>query len=175
LQAHDDASGVLRNMGWTQACFQLSDLRRAASCPRARSRLESDLAVYDAASVGTSPETFQDWLERYFQAWVSNDPEQVAALFTADAVYWVDPFTEPRRGRDEIVSAWLSGPQEEVEYEYEVLAVTGDVGIAHWRVSSRTPGASKTGEIDGILLIGFAEDGRCREHREWYSRRELEP
>jgi ketosteroid isomerase-like protein len=38
---------------------------------------------------------FEDWLRRYFDAWVSNDPVDVAALFTEDALYWVGPFREP--------------------------------------------------------------------------------
>ncbi len=67
-------------------------------------------------------EGFRDWLERYFDAWASNEPDDVEALFAEDAVYWVDPFREPQRGRDEIVSAWVSGPQEDVEYAYEPLA-----------------------------------------------------
>jgi ketosteroid isomerase-like protein len=118
-------------------------------------------------------ESFGGWLDGYFQAWASNDPEDVAALFTEDAVYWFDPFREPRRGREEIVSAWVGGLQEDVEYAYEPLAVSGDVGVAHWRVSSRSPRSTVRNEWDGILQITFAPDGRCREHREWYSHREL--
>jgi ketosteroid isomerase-like protein len=118
-------------------------------------------------------QSFRNWLEAYFQAWVSSDSEDVAALFTEDALYWVDPFREPRRGRDEIVRSWVSEPHAEVEYAYEPLAVVGNVGVAHWRVSSRTPAAGGRREWDGILLITFAPDGRCREHREWWSARQL--
>jgi ketosteroid isomerase-like protein len=123
------------------------------------------------ARMAVSTESFRNWLDGYFQAWVTNDPESVAALFTEDAVYWFDPFQEPRRGRDEIVRSWISGPQKDVEYTYEPLAVAGDVGVAHWRVSSRSPDAPGRNAWDGILLITFAPDGRCREHREWYSHR----
>ena len=28
-------------------------------------------------------------------------------------------------------------------------------------------------EYDGVLVVRFAPDGRCSEHREWYFRREL--
>jgi uncharacterized protein (TIGR02246 family) len=76
-------------------------------------------------------EAFDDWLERYFRAWVTNDPEKVAGLFTEDAVYWVDPFEEPRRGRETIVHRWVSGPQEDVQYAYEPIAVA--VGRARSR------------------------------------------
>jgi ketosteroid isomerase-like protein len=114
---------------------------------------------------------FRDWLERYFEAWVSNDPAAVEALFAPDAVYWTGPFDEPRIGVEAIVEAWVGGPQEEVDYAYEPLAVEGDVGIAQWRVRSRRSGATERDEYDGILVITFAREGRCVEHREWFSHR----
>jgi hypothetical protein len=33
-------------------------------------------------------ESFRNWLERYFAAWGSNEPDDVAALFAEDAEYW---------------------------------------------------------------------------------------
>ena len=47
-------------------------------------------------------EDLGSWLDRYFAAWKSNDPEDVAALFTEDAVYSYSPFRAETRGRDEI-------------------------------------------------------------------------
>jgi SnoaL-like protein len=120
---------------------------------------------------GVTIEAFRDWLERYFEAWVSNDPDDVESLFTHDAVYWTGPFAEPRVGVADIVAAWVGGPQEEVEYAYEPLAVEGELAIAHWRVVSRRDGAKERDEYDGILAITFAPDGRCVEHREWFSHR----
>ena len=69
---------------------------------------------------------FGRWLEGYFAAWVSNAPEDVAALFTKDATYSVGPFADVWEGRDEIVRRWTSGAQEDVGYVYEVLAAQGD-------------------------------------------------
>jgi len=116
---------------------------------------------------------FERWLDAYFLAWISNEPNDVAALFTEDATYSVGPFAEPWAGRAEIVRRWISGAQQDVEYAYEILAVEGDTGIAHWNVKAGTGGGSARGEWDGILLITFSSDGRCREHREWLVRREL--
>jgi len=47
------------------------------------------------------------------------------------------------------------------------------VGVAHWNVRTRIPGEETGIEMDGILLITFAPDGRCRDHREWYAKRDL--
>jgi ketosteroid isomerase-like protein len=108
-----------------------------------------------------------DWLDRYFAAWASNDPADVAALFAPDAVYAVSPFAEPWRGRDEIVARWTEGGGELLRHAYRVLAP----GIAHWNVVVRLDGGPVI-EQDGILLLAFDAAGRCTEHREWYAKRE---
>ncbi len=116
---------------------------------------------------------FEVWLSRYFEAWVSNDPVDVALLFTEDALYWVGPFLEPWVGREQIVDRWTSGRQEDVRTAFDVIAVEGDVGVAHWNVAARPVGGETRSEWDGVLVISFDGEGRCREHREWYSRRDL--
>jgi len=126
-----------------------------------------------ADETGLTLEHLRDWLERYFQAWVSNDPGQVEGLFSPDATYWTDPFEEPQRGVTAIVAAWVAGVQHDVEYAFEPLAVTGKVGIAHWRVTSRRPGSDTRDVRDGVLVLTFAANGRCVEHREWMSHRRL--
>jgi uncharacterized protein (TIGR02246 family) len=115
---------------------------------------------------------FRAWLDAYFAAWVSNDPDEVAALFSEDARYWTGPFVEPWVGRDVITKRWTGGGKEDVEHSSEVLGVEGDVGVAHWSVRTRGPGAAVIVEMDGILVITFDEQGRCREHREWFASRE---
>jgi hypothetical protein len=116
---------------------------------------------------------FQGWLDAYFRAWESNAVADVAALFTEDAVYRVGPFREPWRGRDEIVRRWVEGGSTDMDHGFEILAVEGDVGVARWRVITQLPGDPVKVEHDGVLVITFAPDGRCRDHLEWYERREL--
>lgn len=117
---------------------------------------------------------FQRWLDAYARAWESNDCVQVAALFTEDAVYYTDPFREAWKGRDAIVRAWTSDPEQQdgVRFDYRVLAVRGDTGVAHWSVSYvRRAGSPVHVEMDGVLVARFDDHGRCFEHREWYARR----
>jgi uncharacterized protein (TIGR02246 family) len=113
------------------------------------------------------------WMAGYFAAWISNDPAEVAALFTENAVYQVGPFAEPWRGRDEIVRQWVSGRQDDVEHRHRVLAVEGDTGVVEWNVRATDPDSGVRTEMDGILHLTFAPDGACRAHREWFLRREL--
>lgn len=113
------------------------------------------------------------WMESYRRAWISNNPVEVADLFTADAVYVLDPFTETWRGREEIVRRWTAGISQEVELEWEIQALDGDVAVVHWIVVTRNAGDPVRVQYDGVLVLRFASDGRCREHREWFFRREM--
>jgi uncharacterized protein (TIGR02246 family) len=72
------------------------------------------------------------WMDSYRQAWVTNDPAQVAALFTEDAVYSQDAFRSDWHGREEIVRRWTAGISQDVEMSSEVWAVDGDVALVHW-------------------------------------------
>ena len=80
------------------------------------------------------------WLQRYFDAWQSNDPDpvEVSKLFSEEAVYYYGPFKEPARGRETIVAKWIADPEQQADVtcQFDPLATEGDVGIAHWNVSS---------------------------------------
>lgn len=112
-----------------------------------------------------SMDAAHDWAARYFEAWKSNDREQVAALFAADAVYFYGPFRKPSRGREQIVERWMGGVQVKVENTFEVVAVRDDTAVIHWHV------AFEGAEMDGVLIVKFDEHGRCVDHREWYAER----
>jgi uncharacterized protein (TIGR02246 family) len=117
-------------------------------------------------------DAFERWLRRYFDAWASNDADEVAALFSEDAVYAYGPFREETRGREAIVRAWVDGGvPAELRTDVEPIAVEGDRGVAHWRVTFLDDGGRPT-EVDGIVVCDFDEAGRCTLHREWFDRRE---
>ncbi len=126
-------------------------------------------SAYDAA---VDLAAFRSWLDRYLEAWRSNDPAEVEALFAEDAVYSWGPFREPARGRDAIVKAWVEGGvPEELRLAHEAWAVAGERGMAHFTASFGNAEGAVV-EIDGILVCDFDVDGRCTLHREWYARRE---
>jgi len=112
------------------------------------------------------------WLDRYIDAWRSNDRDRIGALFTDDAVYRWHPWDtdEAAQGRDAIVSAWLADPDEPSGWEMscEPLAVSGDLGVA--RCQTRYFATSEEPETlyHNILLVRLAEDGRCFDFTEYY-------
>ncbi len=125
--------------------------------------------------MGVTLEDLTTWLERYFAAWRSNKPADVAVLFAENAVYYYGPFKDPAVGRDTIVQRWVSDPEEQrdLRISYTPLAVNANRGVAHWQVSFR-PGKTPDVRItmDGILVLTFDAEGRCIEHREWYALKE---
>jgi ketosteroid isomerase-like protein len=118
----------------------------------------------------------QAWLDAYGRAARSNDPAEVGALFSEDAVYRVGPFADPWRGRDRIVAEWTADPegQTDLAFRAEPLLGSGDRWVAHWSmtfVTRASPGSIT--ELDGLLVLRFDGTGRCSEHLEWYHRRTL--
>ena len=111
------------------------------------------------------------WMEGFRRAWVANEPDQVESLFTEDAVYSLDAFQPPWRGRDEIVRPWTAGISQDVEMDAQVWAVDGDVALVHWDVTTHNHGDPVRVQYDGVLVLTFDGD-RCRELREWFFRRE---
>lgn len=122
-------------------------------------------------------EFLDEWLQQYFLAWQSNDPEDIIPLFAEDAIYWYGPFKEPAQGRETIVANWIANPaqQKDVKYQFEILATKNDTGVAHWNVNFRTEAKSSVRyEMDGILLLKFNSEKECTEHREWYVEKQTE-
>lgn len=112
--------------------------------------------------------TFQDWLDRYIDAWRTGDPDQIGDLFASNARYVYGPFQEPVVGREAIVASWTAEPDApgSWEAEYAPLAVDGEVAVATGE-SRYTDGRT----FSNIFVCRFDADGRCTEFREWFIER----
>jgi len=82
-------------------------------------------------------ESFNHWLAAYGSVWTSRDAEAAASLYAENSTYQVTPFDEPLRGRAAIYEYWtgVAKTEEEIQFDYEILAVTAEHGIARWRAS----------------------------------------
>lgn len=117
---------------------------------------------------------FRQWLARYVDAWRLNDAAAIGDLFSPDVRYAYDPFDEAVVGRAALIASWLKEPDdpESWQAEYEVLAIDGDVFVAHGRTRYLTDDRSEVDrEFANIFVCRFDADGRCREFTEWYMRR----
>jgi len=81
-------------------------------------------------------ERAQDWLDRYVAAWLSYEPDEIAALFSEDASYRYHPHDDPTVGREAVVASWLGQDASEgastrdapgtYEADYAPIAIDGD-------------------------------------------------
>lgn len=115
---------------------------------------------------------FQDWLDRYIEAWRSGDRAAIGQLFGDDARYYYGPYREPTVGRDAIVADWTKDPDPpgSWEAEYRPLAVDGDTAVA--------TGESRYADgrtFSNIFVCRFDAAGRCTEFREWFMERPKPP
>ena len=108
----------------------------------------------------------EEWVEGYVRAWNSNDPDDIAALFTEDARYYTEPYAEPWRGREEIVHRWLERKDEpgETTFAWRPLVDTAELSIVIGEATYRDPRRV----YSNLWIIRFDDEGRCREFTEWW-------
>ena len=116
-------------------------------------------------------ETVERWLHDYGQAWQHADPQRAAALFTDDCRYFETPFAPPAVGRDGVLAYWQAVPdgQADIAFAWRLVAVEGEVALAHWSASfTRKAGGTRV-HLDGMFELAFdTGSGRCRTLREWW-------
>jgi SnoaL-like protein len=101
---------------------------------------------------------------------MDRNAQAAAALFTEDGMYQVTPFVEPMRGRPAIYDYWVhvAETERDIQFGFEILAVTSENGIARWWASFMRVPPGLQNKLDGIFLISLDDDGRCRSLREWW-------
>ncbi len=108
----------------------------------------------------------EKWVEGYIRAWNSNDPAEIGELFHVDGIYHTGPFDAPWEGREGIVKGWLERKDEpgSFEFEYQVLAVEGNLGILEGLTRYKDPPLI----YSNIWTIRLDGEGRCVEFKEWW-------
>lgn len=107
------------------------------------------------------------WMQHYITAWGSNEPDDIRALFTEDAVYFTSPHeAEPWEGRERIVEGWLAARDEpgDWSFEWELLGVDGGRAFVQGLTTYQTDHRS----YDNLWVIQLTADGRASSFTEWY-------
>jgi hypothetical protein len=114
------------------------------------------------------------WLEAYVHAWKTYDPQAIGDLFSENATYAYDPFSEPIHGRTAIVTSWLKAPDTPGTYDghYEPIMIEDDSAVTNGRsIYFEQDGSTLKAEWNNIFVLRFDNEGRCTEYREWYMQR----
>ena len=117
-----------------------------------------------------TPDDFTRWLDGYRDAMIGLDPTAAGELFGNDATYRESPYAETIKGRTEIVAYWemVAGVMRDVDFKFDVLAVAGDVGVAHVRDTLTRVPSGRRASYDGIFFARFDDEVRCVDFREWW-------
>ena len=118
-------------------------------------------------------QAFQQWLDRYVEAWKTYDEQKINDLFSDDVLYKYSPQDDGLEGREQVVKSWLDpeGRDEPGTYDasYQVLAIDGDTHVANgWSRYFTGPGGELRDEYFNVYVCKFDSDGRCREFIEYW-------
>jgi SnoaL-like domain len=105
------------------------------------------------------------WIDAYRVAWESNDPNDIRSLFTPDATYRTEPWTEPRRGHDEIVRGWLEHADQpgDAAFAWSTLVETDEVSVVQGTTRYRD------GRVySNLWVIRLTPGGLASEFTEWW-------
>jgi len=122
-------------------------------------------------------EAFRTWLESYLRPQEQRSAEMIKNVFAKDGVYRWGPFYESRRGHKAIYEHHRNAlsHQTDLKYEYWILAVTEEYGIARFHLSLRELMKGGPDEYDGIFVIRLNQDNKCTLFEEWYHSRTRSP
>lgn len=110
-------------------------------------------------------EQVRSWVARYVEAWSSNEPQAIGALFAPDATYRFNPSDAPITGREAIVAAWLESRDEPGTWRahLEPLVVTDDVAVV-----SGTVDYDEGDDYSNLWVLRLDSDGAATDFTEWY-------
>jgi mannose-6-phosphate isomerase-like protein (cupin superfamily) len=113
------------------------------------------------------PTRFLAWLDSYERLWRTAGTDQLSSLFVEDAQYLQSPVEQPRAGLAAIAAMWESnrdGPEDVFTMTRDVVAVTGDTGVARVVVRYGEPVVQ---EYIDLWVVRFDDSGRAVHFEEW--------
>lgn len=112
-----------------------------------------------------------DWVELYRRAWETNDPADIRAVFTDDAVYHMSPSATPWVGIEAIIQGWLEHQDDpgSTTFEWQPVATEGHTSVV--RCVTGYPEGEKVGTYDNLWVVRIAADGRATEFTDWWIER----
>ena len=114
----------------------------------------------------------RDWLAAYRHAWSTDDPGEIAALFSEDVRYYTAPYRPPLEGVGAVIDYWIGEHEGEIpwSFEYQVLAQESDLFVVR-AVTTYPEGTNDAGgpeAFHNLWLVRLDADGRVSEFVEYF-------
>ncbi|MGH3011977.1 MAG: nuclear transport factor 2 family protein [Gaiellaceae bacterium] len=110
------------------------------------------------------------WADAWRRAWPAKDPEPLAAVYAAGAVFRSQPFREPHVGREGVLeyARWAFADQQGFRgCWFGAPLAAGDRAIVEYWAVVLENGQEVT--IAGVALLRFDSDGRVRAQRDYWA------
>ena len=110
-----------------------------------------------------------DLLDAYGAAWAAFDGDGWVAIFTEDAEYHEDPFSEPLVGHNALRAYLLheAEAKRDVDLTVERHWVSGSTVLAAWHASWIARADGRSVRVSGFMTAEVADDGRISRFHEW--------
>lgn len=114
----------------------------------------------------------REWLAAYRHAWSTDDPAEVATLFTTDVRYFTAPYRPPLEGIPAVQAYWLGEEEGEIPWSFEYLVLAQEGGLFVVRAVVTYPEGTSAAEgpeaFHDLWLVRLDEDGRASEFIEYF-------
>jgi hypothetical protein len=109
----------------------------------------------------------QDLLAAFKQGWERRTPDGIVELFTADAEYRADPFSQPMHGANAIREWWneIVATQANVEFDAERIWVSGPTILASWHAGYTRRADGQRLRARGFMTMEVGEGAPFRIQR----------
>ncbi len=110
-----------------------------------------------------------DLLDAYGAAWAAFDGDGWVAIFTEDAEYHEDPFSQPLVGNNALRAYLLHQAEttRDVDFTVERHWVSGSTVLAAWHASWIVRADGRGVRVSGFMTAEIAGDGRISRLHEW--------
>jgi hypothetical protein len=127
--------------------------------------------------VNRQVQVYADWFSEFGHAYIMRDPIHIARCFDDNAVFHPSPFDSPVNGFEAIRDFWDAAvaTQDQINYEFDVMAATAEMGIVNWWASFVQTTTGETVELNGIAIIALGEAGYCTSFSQWWNIQVLSP
>jgi hypothetical protein len=118
--------------------------------------------------MATDTAAVDEWLGKLKRAWEAGDVDGALALFDGTDYYYERPFhagttsEERRRYWQDIVGL------HDIRFNYQIISVSDNTATVMWDNWFRETSGGEESHLNGVFVIEFDDDGRCRVFRQWW-------